>query len=353
MIGVLITLLSATTFGINHAMIRRGVISGTATQAVAISMPVGLAFFTVVTLLVGQLGVIAQFSPFALFMLAAAGIVHFVFGRYCAYRAIAAIGVNLAMPVTQWSMLVSLALALNFLDEKLDAVTLAGIALIILGPTLLAARHSRRRTVPAVITTATATTATATTATATTATTAAATTTTADSTFKPRLVEGYTFAFLACFGWGSSPVLVRAGLDGPGQALAGGVVSYAAATVVITLLMLVPGPRRDLASMTARNLRWFSGTSIMTAVSQMLLYLAMAIAPVIVVQPLLRFQTLASTIAGWYLNRQHESFDRGVLWAIGVSMIGAVLLALDGQTLMRALDLPAWLAPALTWRWPV
>ena len=351
MIGVLITLLSATTFGINHAMIRRGVISGTATQAVAISMPVGLAFFTVVTLLVGQLGVIAQFSPFALFMLAAAGIVHFVFGRYCAYRAIAAIGVNLAMPVTQWSMLVSLALALNFLDEKLDAVTLAGIALIILGPALLAARHSRRRTVPAVITTATATT--ATTATATTATTAAATTTTADSTFKPRLVEGYTFAFLACFGWGSSPVLVRAGLDGPGQALAGGVVSYAAATVVITLLMLVPGPRRDLASMTARNLRWFSGTSIMTAVSQMLLYLAMAIAPVIVVQPLLRFQTLASTIAGWYLNRQHESFDRGVLWAIGVSMIGAVLLALDGQTLMRALDLPAWLAPALTWRWPV
>ena len=338
MIGVLITLLSATTFGINHAMIRRGVISGTATQAVAISMPVGLAFFTVVTLLVGQLGVIAQFSPFALFMLAAAGIVHFVFGRYCAYRAIAAIGVNLAMPVTQWSMLVSLALAMNFLDEKLDAVTLAGIALIILGPTLLAARHSRRRTVPAVITTAT---------------TAAATTTTADSTFKPRLVEGYTFAFLACFGWGSSPVLVRAGLDGPGQALAGGVVSYAAATVVITLLMLVPGPRRDLASMTARNLRWFSGTSIMTAVSQMLLYLAMAIAPVIVVQPLLRFQTLASTIAGWYLNRQHESFDRGVLWAIGVSMIGAVLLALDGQTLMRALDLPAWLAPALTWRWPV
>ncbi len=348
MIGVLITLLSATTFGINHAMIRRGVISGTATQAVAISMPVGLAFFTVVTLLVGQLGVIAQFSPFALFMLAAAGIVHFVFGRYCAYRAIAAIGVNLAMPVTQWSMLVSLALALNFLDEKLDAVTLAGIALIILGPALLAARHSRRRTVPAVITTATTTTATATTATA-----AAATTTTADSTFKPRLVEGYTFAFLACFGWGSSPVLVRAGLDGPGQALAGGVVSYAAATVVITLLMLVPGPRRDLASMTARNLRWFSGTSIMTAVSQMLLYLAMAIAPVIVVQPLLRFQTLASTIAGWYLNRQHESFDRGVLWAIGVSMIGAVLLALDGQTLMRALDLPAWLAPALTWRWPV
>ena len=323
MIGVLITLLSATTFGINHAMIRRGVISGTATQAVVISMPLGLAFFAVVALLMGQLGVVAQFSPFALSMLAAAGIVHFVFGRYCAYRAIAAMGVNLATPATQWSMLVSLVLAMSFLNEKLDAVKLAGIGLIVLGPALLAARHSRRRAVLA-----------------------------ASATFKPRLVEGYTFAFLACLGWGSSPVLVRAGLQGPGQALAGGVVSYAAATLVIALLMLVPGPRRDLASMTVRNLRWFSGTSILTAVSQMLLYLAMAIAPVIVVQPLLRFQTLASTIAGWYLNRQHESFDRSVLWAIGVSMIGAVLLALDRQMLMSAFDLPDWLAPLLAWRWP-
>jgi drug/metabolite transporter (DMT)-like permease len=330
MIGVLITLLSATTFGINHVMIRRGVISGTATQAVAVSMPVGLAFFCLAALLIGQLGVVAQFSPFALLMLAAAGIVHFVFGRYCAYRAIAAMGVNLATPVTQWSLLVSLLLAMSFLGEKLDAVKLAGIGLIVLGPALLAARHRRRRALPAVTTTTAA----------------------AGSAFKPRLAEGYTFAVLACFGWGSSPVLVRAGLEGPGQALAGGVVSYAAATVVITLLMLVPGPRRDLASMSARNLRWFSGTSIMTAVAQMLLYLAMAIAPVIVVQPLLRFQTLASTIAGWYFNRHHESFDRGVLWALGVSMIGAVLLALDGQALMRALDLPAWLAPVLAWRWP-
>ncbi len=324
MIGVLITLLSATTFGINHAMIRRGVISGTVTQAVAISMPVGLAFFIAVALLNGQLGVVTQFSPFALVMLAAAGIVHFVFGRYCAYRAIAAMGVNLATPVTQWSMLVSLVLAMSFIGEKIDAIKLLGIGLILLGPALLAARRGRRR----------------------------ATATATASTFKPRMVEGYTFAILACFGWGSSPVLVRAGLEGPGQALAGGVVSYAAATLVIALLMLVPGQRRDLASINAKTLRWFSGTSIMTTISQMLLYFAMALAPVIVVQPLLRFQTIASTIAGWYLNRQHESFDRGVLWAIGVSMIGAVLLALDGQTLMRILDLPAFLAPVLAWRWP-
>ena len=150
MIGVFITLLSATAFGINHAMVRRGVINGTATQAVAVSMPLGLVFFSVIALMFGQFGVITQFSPYALFMLGAAGIVHFVFGRYCAYRAIAAMGVNLATPATQWSLLVSLVLAMGFLDEKLDAIKLAGIALIVLGPALLAARM-RRRAAPAEI----------------------------------------------------------------------------------------------------------------------------------------------------------------------------------------------------------
>jgi drug/metabolite transporter (DMT)-like permease len=322
MIGVLITLLSATTFGVNHALVRHGVISGSAAQAVAVSMPVGLVFFILIAFFAGQLGEVARFSPFALIMLSAAGIVHFVFGRYCAYRAIAAMGVNLATPATQWSLLVSLVLAMVFLSEQLDAVKLAGIALIVAGPGLIVARLKRRAT-PVT-----------------------------NTSFKPRLVEGYTFASLACLGWGSSPVLVRAGLEGPGQALAGGVVSYAAATVVVAGLMLVPGPRRDVAAMTARHLRWFAGTSTVTAISQMLLYLAMALAPVIVVQPLLRFQTLAAAVTGWFINRQHESFDPGVLWAIGISMIGAVLLALDGQTLLQSFDLPAWLVPVLAWRWP-
>lgn len=324
MLGVLITLLSATTFGINNAMVRRGVIAGTATQAVAVSMPVGLAVFALVALVFGQLGEVARFSPFALTMLACAGLSHFVFGRYCAYRALAAMGVNLAMPVTQWSLLVSLVLAMVFLGETLDLMKALGIAFVVLGPVVLVARQRARsvRAKPA------------------------------SSSFKPRLAEGYTFGILACFGWGSSPIFVRAGLEGHGHAIAGGVVSYAAATVVIALVALLPRPRRELLSMDRPTLRWFTGTSILTGVSQMLMYIAMAIAPVIVVQPLMRFQLVTGTIAGWYMNRSHEAFDPGVLWAIGVSMIGAVLLALDGPSIMASLGAPAWLAAAFAWQWP-
>ena len=157
---------------------------------------------------------------------------------------------------------------------------------------------------------------------------------------------------LACFSWGSSPILVRAGLEGNGMAIAGGVVSYAAATLLILLVLILPGPRHEVAAISARNLRWFTGTGTMTCFSQMLLYLAMAIAPVTVVQPLLRLQYLFGTIGGWFINRDHEVFDPGVLGALGLSIVGAVFLAIDPNWVAGWLDGPAWMTATLGWRWP-
>src|SRR3954462_6545955 len=120
-------------------MVRRGVITGTATQALVMSMPVGLASFALMALIFGQFGEFAHFSSFELLMLACAGLSHFIFGRYCAYRSLAAMGANLSMPVTQWSLLVSLVLAVIFLGEKLDLMKVLGIALVVLGPAVLVA----------------------------------------------------------------------------------------------------------------------------------------------------------------------------------------------------------------------
>jgi drug/metabolite transporter (DMT)-like permease len=341
-LGILLTLLSAASFGINNAAVRRGVITGSVNQAVAVSMPIGLAVFAAVALVFGQLAEVASFSSHALLMLAGAGLAHFVFGRYCAYRSIQAMGTNLSAPVTQWSLMVSLVLAVVFLDEKLDLMKLIGIGLLVLGPGIMvagqrargraAARNSQSgQPGPK---------------------TETETETAPAPRFKPKLVEGYTFGILSCFGWGSSPILVRAGLEGNGLALAGGVVSYAAATLVIALLLLLPGPRRDVAAISPRNLRWFTGTSVMTCISQIFLYMAMAIAPVTVVQPLMRFQSVFGTLGGWMLNREHEVFDPSVLWAIAVSIVGAMFLALDAGSAMQWLGAPPSLTAAFTWSWP-
>ena len=60
---------------------------------------------------------------------------HFVWGRYCNYRATRAMGTNLVAPVQQFNLLVTLVVAI-WLGEYLTPLKIFGIALILLGPTL-------------------------------------------------------------------------------------------------------------------------------------------------------------------------------------------------------------------------
>src|SRR3954466_11437795 len=100
-LGALLAICSAATFAFNNASVRRGVLTGTVGQAMAITMPLGLPIFFLVGLLSGSLGTLAGFSPKSLAALSAAGILHFVWGRYCSYRAARAIGTNLVAPIQQ------------------------------------------------------------------------------------------------------------------------------------------------------------------------------------------------------------------------------------------------------------
>ena len=71
---------------------------------------------------------------------------HFVWGRYCNYRATRAIGTNLVAPMQQFNLLVTLALAIWLLGEYLTPLKILGIALILLGPTFTMQRRKRRPT---------------------------------------------------------------------------------------------------------------------------------------------------------------------------------------------------------------
>ncbi|MGH8639206.1 MAG: EamA family transporter, partial [Burkholderiales bacterium] len=115
---------------------RRAVLTGSIVQGMAITVPIGVPLFFLAALGTGHLGAVLGFSPTALMALAAAGIMHFVWGRYCNYRATRAMGTNLVAPVQQLNLLVTLVIAVSLLGEHLTPLKLLGIALILIGPTL-------------------------------------------------------------------------------------------------------------------------------------------------------------------------------------------------------------------------
>ena len=137
MLGVVLAALSAATFAFNNASARRGVLTGSVAQALAITVPIGVPMFLAAVIATGNLGAVSHFSGQALGLLALAGVLHFVVGRYGNFRAAQAIGANLSGPVIQLSLAITLVLAVLVLKEPMTPLRILGIALLALAPALM------------------------------------------------------------------------------------------------------------------------------------------------------------------------------------------------------------------------
>jgi drug/metabolite transporter (DMT)-like permease len=337
-LGAFLALLSAASFAFNNAGVRRAVLTGSITQGMAITVPLGVPLFFMAALITGNIAAVLGFSPTALAALAGAGIMHFVWGRYCNYRATRAIGTNLVAPIQQFNLLITLALAIWLLGEHLTPLKILGIGLILLGPTLTMQKKEKaglpeRAVSEEKITPIDAE---------------------KPPAFEPKYAEGYTFSLLSAIGYGLSPVLVRMGLEnrGIGVSLAGGLVAYIAATAVFSLTLLWPGQWKHVWSTDREAAKWFTFSGFMVFFSQMFLYMAMSIAPVTVVSPINRLTILFRLYFSRLLNPQHEVFGGGVVLATFVSLAGAVLLTLSAEVVQSIVPLPENLVALLNWQWP-
>ena len=338
MLGGILALCSAASFAFNNASVRRAVLTGSIVQGMAITVPIGVPLFFIAATITGNLGAVAGFSPAALAVLSAAGIMHFVWGRYCNYRATRAMGTNLVAPVQQLNLLVTLVIAVWLLGEHLTPLKILGIALILLGPTFTI--RSRKGAAPAErpvsdekITPIDAE---------------------KPVAFQPKRAEGYLFAFLSAAGYGVSPILVRVGLEnqGLGVSLAGGLVAYIAGTALFMLVLLWPGQWRHVRSVDREAAKWFTFSGFLVFFSQMFLYMAMSIAPVTVVSPINRLSILFRLYFSRLLNPKHEVFGGSVIAATIVSLLGAVALTISTDVVQSLLSLPEGVIAFLNWQWP-
>jgi len=334
-----LAVLSAATFAFNNASLRRGVLTGSVAQAMAITVPLGLPIFFVAALLSGTLWVLTDFSRNAVMLLSAAGVVHFLWGRYCNYRATRAVGTNLAAPVQQVNLIVSLGLAIIVLGETLTPLRILGIALVLLGPYY--ALRSERKPVAETVT-------------------EAATSTPENEIedkdkpppFQPKYAEGILFGLLSATGYGSSPILIRLALEDKGlpASLPGGLIAYIAATAVLALFLLWPGRLRHALDVKPESAKWFTISGVLVCISQMFLFMAQSIAPVAVTAPISRLSILFRLYFSRLLNPQHEVFGGQMIVGTIVSLLGALALSISVDAVGGLLP-DAW-QPLLHWHWP-
>jgi drug/metabolite transporter (DMT)-like permease len=310
MIGALLSVLSALAFSLSDVLVRRGVVRASASQGAFITVLIGVPLFALVALVTGQL-MRAGDLPFSAYgYLAAAGIIHYVVGRYFNYAAIGAIGAARAGPVQALALPYSIFVAFVALGEGISLTMGMGIALILVGPLIMVEGTSHppvqvTPSPPLPVATALRT----------------------EAPFQPRQAEGYFFAVIAAASYGSSPVFIRAALEGDsGLSILGGLVSYVAAGALLLASLVIPARRHLIQTLQPTTVRLFFGAGFAVFMAQMLRFLALSLASVAVVTTLLRFASVFTLIFSWVFNRSLERITLRVVLGVLVSVAGAILL---------------------------
>ena len=324
MLGALLAVCSALSFAFSTITARRGVIGSSASFGLYITVILGVPLFAIAALATGQFFNTFDLSTEALAMLAGAGVLHFLIGRYCNYRCIDAIGSNRSQPLQATNTIYSVVVAVLVLSEEVTPLMGVGIVLLVVGPMIMV---ERRRPAPAPEPVAAAP-ASPDAPASTDAPASAAATPRPNAATNPRYVEGYSFGLLSAAAYGTSPIMIRYALEDTGLGIAGGMVAYVAAASVLILALAIPGRIRDLRGFSLQVVPMFAASAVAVFLAQLFRFAALAIAPVSLVTPLTRLGVVFVPTLSFVFNRNLESFSPRVLTGIALSGLGAVLLAL-------------------------
>ena len=310
----------------------------------ALTVPIGGLSFLVMTIAFGELHQLVAFPMAAFTWLAGQGVVHFVIGRYCNYKSNQLMGVNLTAPVVKLRVPFAMLLAVVILHEKFTVLQAIGSALMLGGSFITqgnAGKGKRQASVP--LTAATPIPA---------VPSQALAAPVAKPIFQPRVFSGTIFALGAAMCYGSSPLMAReAFLYAPGiSTAAGGCLAYTAATLFFSLILFKPGASADIKSMKRENLPWFLASAVLVAISQAFVYASLAVAPLMVVTPILQLSLVFRLFLSQLINRDHEVMNAAVVIGACTAVLGSILVALDTDLLTNLLDLPLSLADFLHYR---
>jgi drug/metabolite transporter (DMT)-like permease len=314
MLGAAIALLSALCFSLSDVFTRRGVAVARPAYGAFATVLMGVPLFAIAALVTGQLLNYDDLSGEGYALMAAAGLVHYVIGRYFNYAAVQAIGAARSSPIQSLTLPYSVIVALLLLDEGITTGMAIGMALILVGPAIMVERQKPRAQIMA-----------------------------AETALEPpldgeplpppppqfelRQAEGYAFALIAAIAYGSSPVLIRAALeDTEGLAIFGGFLSYVAAATFLLVTLVLPQRRHMLQALTPSVFRAFFGAGFFVFLAQVLRFTALGLASVAVVATLLRFASIFTLLLSWTFNRELERITWRLVVGVLLSVGGAVLM---------------------------
>jgi uncharacterized membrane protein len=295
MLGLLFALLSGFSFALGNIFIRRGTYrSGESFTPVPITLFLGTAIFGMAILISGKAGQLVDMSWTAAGALAVAGLMHYHLGRTFGYVSILLIGANRAAPIHMCSTPLAAIIGIVFFEEQLTASLPVALLLVVGGVILISTYLSS----------------------------------TVDNLnwSKGSLARGVSAALATAVFWGTSPVLVKIGLQEVSSPLVATFVSYSAAAIAAGTSLLHPKNSMRLKGLNGTSFILFALAGIATSISAWLRYLALGSSPVSLVVPLTATHGLFIFPLSMLANRKIETFSLQVVMGAAAVVAGIFII---------------------------
>ncbi len=296
MLGFAIALVSAGSLGATAITVRRGVLTGSPFTGTFMTVLIGIPLFLLAVGFTGQFSRLSGLSWHDLLSLAAIGVFQLVIGRYCFYRSIGCLGANQAELVQALQVPASVVVGLSLLGENMTIAISIALVFIMIGPGLVLLSRARA--------------------------------TQGMGSTHSRAKEGIMYGLLAVAAFSAGDGLARSVLAGTGLGLAGGMLGYLAAGLVLAPIVLITRQLTVVRQTPKPAIRWFALSSLLTFSAQLSRYLALSIAPITVVVPLMRTVPVFVLVFSFLVNRHLEVFSISVIIGILCTVAGTIFLAL-------------------------
>ena len=296
-LGVFFALLSATLWAVQYLCVRVGTDDGRVTDALLVTLLCNV--FLVVPIVVARYwnSLSDLFTPVSFAAFAAAGFVGTLFARLLMYESINTIGASRTSPIIAANVFFATVLAVVFLDERLTLVHFIGIVFVVGGVAVISWE-------------------------------------TASSSEPDQSLRELGLSLLlpvtAAAAISFEPIFISFGLGVGTPVLPGFLVMSTAATIGFVSYLALAG-RRIRIPIGTPSMRWYLGAGVSSTISLVAYFVALEVAPVVIVVPLLQTTPLiVLVLSALFMPARLERVTLKVVVAAAVVVVGAVIVSLSG-----------------------
>lgn len=288
--GPIFAILTAAAFAASQILIRRSTYqSEESFTPLAVSLLVGTPIFVLLVTFFGEWDAFLAFSWQQYALLAAAGVIHLIIGRYLFFNSTRIIGANPTTAISRIGVIFSVILGVAFLGESVTALQVVAAFLIMFGAILTTTDISR-------------------------------------TTFRVS-TKGLLMGIGVALCSAGSASLIRPVMKETDAIYAATFVMYLAAFVILMFILLLRRQQRNnIMQQDWRTFLLLLCVAVFLVIGHLFRFSALQYSPVSVVQPLVATIVIFTLLFSWIVNRRIDVFNWRVIAGIVMVLAGVFLI---------------------------